>query len=436
MNKAKSNSPIAFFPPGSLLSNTAFLNLWAAQMLTQVGVRLFDFVLAIQIYRQTGSNASVSYLILSYSLPAFLFSSLAGVLVDKWRKKIALVTVNFLRFVLVLAFIPFHQGLFPILLFAFLLSTVSQFFVPIEAVLLPRIVSKKNLMTAISFFTLTLYSSAVFGFMGAGPLIKSVGDKGAFVFISLMFLTATLMSVFLPIERKSKLLDFNFLKGNTLKDSILMLRNGLQIILSRDVVKTAIVLLGFSQVIVAMFMSLTPGLSAKVLRLTPEDASVYLIGPAALGMVMGAVLLSRLGTFLSKRVLVRTGLIGSILVFLLLSLLPEVDYLPFEQDVLIMERSLSLVATFGIILALFAGLFNSFITISCNTLLQEYVSYKNRGKVFGFLQTIIAIAGALPIIVSGISADKFGITNVYKYLSVIILLVLFFSYRFLNEKWG
>lgn len=436
MKKDKGTSNISLFPSGSLLSNTAFLNLWFAQMLTQVGVRLFDFVLAIQIYRQTGSNASVAYLILSYSLPAFLFSSLAGILIDKWRKKIALVTVNFLRFVLVLAFIPFHQGLFPILLFAFLLSTVSQFFLPIEAVLLPRIVSKKNLMTANSFFTLTLYSSAVFGFMGAGPLIKSVGDRGAFIFISLMFLTATIMSLLLPIERKRKLLDFNFLKEGTLSGSISMLRHGLKIILSRVEVKTTIVLLGFSQIMVSMFMSLTPGLSTKVLRLAPEDASVYLIGPAALGMVIGAVLISRIGAFLSKKSLIRIGLFGSVLVFLFLSLLPEVDYLPFEQDVLIMERSFSLIVAFGIVLSMFAGFFNSFITITCNTVLQEFVSYKNRGKVFGFLQTIIALAGALPIVISGIFADMFGITNVYKYLSVIILVVLFFSYRFLNEKWS
>ncbi|NCT55884.1 MFS transporter [bacterium] len=434
--KKDSTFSLDLFPGDTLLSNTGFLNLWFAQILTQVGVKLFDFVLAIQIYKQTGSNASVSYLILAYGLPAVLFSSWAGVLIDRWRKKTTLVFISLLRFSLILLFIPLHSNFFFILLFAFLLSLVSQFFIPLEAVLIPRLVEKKHLITANSFFTLTLYSSAVVGFMGAGPLLKSVGDLGSFVFIASLFLVAGFLGLLLPLSSNKKVSIFSSRHKNLFIDKPWnSIKQGLKIVSKDPALKLGILLMGVSQIMVAMFMSLTPGLTTRVLGLVPEDASVYLIGPAAFGMVLGAALISRIGGFLTRKRLVKIGLLGSSLTFLGFSLLPEVRYFSIEEHLTLLNYSVTLIVGIGIALSVLAGFFNSFVSISCNTSLQSRVSFKNRGKVFGFLQSIVAVSGALPILLSGILADRVGVTNVFGYLSLLIIIVFISTYKLLNIQW-
>lgn len=427
---------LSFFPENSLLSNIPFLNLWLVQFITQVGVRLFDFVLAIQIYRYTGSNASVSYLILAYSLPALLFSSLAGVLVDKWRKKTTIILINFLRFAIVIVFVPFYKSFALILIFAFTLSLVSQFFVPIQAVLIPKLVKKSHLVTANSLFTLTLYTSAIFGFMGAGPLIKSVGDSGSFVFIAILFLTAMLLSLILPKERKKKELNTkNTFSTISFKSPYTSLVRGFKVLQNYNDLKIIMFILVFSQVMVSVYMVLTPGFVTRVMQLQPEDASVYLIGPSALGMVFGAALMSNNGNSKNKLQFVKIGLIGSFFTFLFLSLLPEVSYLPWSYSLNVMYPSLRLIITLAIMLSISAGFFNSFISISCTTMVQQLVSYKNRGKMFGFLQAMVAFAGLVPILLSGIFADLIGVTSVFYYLALIILVVFIYYIKFINLRW-
>jgi|GEM_PF-613158 len=435
-----------FFKGDSTFANLQFLNLLAAQALTQVGVRLFDFVLAIQIFNVTGSNASVSYLILSYGLPALLFSSIAGVLVDRWNKKGTLILINLLRGIVVVTFIVATKSFLIILFFAFLLSLITQFFVPIEGSLIPMIVKRRNLLSANSVFTLTLYSSSVLGFMGAGPLIKTLGDRGAYIFVAGVFFIATLLVVFLPNKDKKQLFGF-FKKSNhinvfTIADQI---KEGLKIVKSSKYIKKSIIFMGMSQVIVGMFMALMPGFAVSILGLSAEDSSLLLIGPASIGMVVGAVIIAKFGNGHSKSKIVSLGVFMSFVSFLLMSFLPEFNRnhmldsfdftFPINKGFMPVDVRSGIVLS-AIALTFITGMFNSFIVIPSTTLLQEKTSSKNRGKIYGFLQTVITAGGALPILFAGIFADFFGISYVLRIISIIILIMFIFSlsYNARNNK--
>ena len=59
--------------------NRSFLLLWLAQASTQIGGNMVIFGLTVIISKATGSTTAVSALILTFLVPAVLFSAVAGV---------------------------------------------------------------------------------------------------------------------------------------------------------------------------------------------------------------------------------------------------------------------------------------------------------------------------------------------------------------------
>src|SRR3990172_5772192 len=66
-----------------VLRNRRFLALWLAQVASQIGGNMVLFGLTVLVSARTNSNSAVSLLILSFLVPAVVFSALAGVYVDR-----------------------------------------------------------------------------------------------------------------------------------------------------------------------------------------------------------------------------------------------------------------------------------------------------------------------------------------------------------------
>ncbi|MFO0210219.1 MAG: arabinose efflux permease, partial [Pseudanabaena sp.] len=92
----------------SVLRNPNFLSLWSGQVFSQIADKIF-LVLVIAIvstqFQHEGETISgwVSAVMVAFTIPAILFGSIAGVYVDRWKKKTVLVSSNILRGVLVLS---------------------------------------------------------------------------------------------------------------------------------------------------------------------------------------------------------------------------------------------------------------------------------------------------------------------------------------------
>ena len=81
----------------AVLKNRPFLFLWLAQAFTQIGGNMVIFGLTIIIADTTSSTTAVSALILTFLIPAVLFSALAGVFVDRLDRRLVLIITNVLR---------------------------------------------------------------------------------------------------------------------------------------------------------------------------------------------------------------------------------------------------------------------------------------------------------------------------------------------------
>ena len=81
----------------AVFKNRSFLFLWLAQAFTQIGGNMVIFGLTIIIAGSTNSTTAVSALILTFLVPAVLFSALAGVFIDRLDKRLVLIVTNVLR---------------------------------------------------------------------------------------------------------------------------------------------------------------------------------------------------------------------------------------------------------------------------------------------------------------------------------------------------
>src|SRR6476620_383452 len=89
----------------SLLRNRNFLLLWMAQILSQTAQQMINYALIIQVSTLTNSSTAVSGIIVAFTIPAILFSAIAGVFVERNSKKTMLVLTNVARGVMVLAYL-------------------------------------------------------------------------------------------------------------------------------------------------------------------------------------------------------------------------------------------------------------------------------------------------------------------------------------------
>jgi MFS family permease len=76
-----------------------------------------------------------------------------------------------------------------------------------------------------------------------------------------------------------------------------------------------------------------------------------------------------------------------------------------------------------IVLAFLIGIANAFVFVSANTVLQEKTTDEVRGKIYGFLNSIVGILSLLPIILAGGLADLVGVGVVITGIGLGLLLL-------------
>ena len=173
-----------------VLSNKQFLTLWSGQIFSQLADKVYLVMMIAIVTNQfqlpnQPISKWVSPIMIAFTIPAVLFGSLAGVYVDRWRKKPVLVISNLLRGILVLTLPPLllvSQGQtiltavplgFALMLgVTFAVSTFTQFFAPAEQAVIPLIVKDKDLLAANSLYTTTMMALLIVGFAIGEPFVR------------------------------------------------------------------------------------------------------------------------------------------------------------------------------------------------------------------------------------------------------------------------
>ncbi len=410
---------------GSILKNTAFMSLWWSQVLSQLADRIIFVVFVAYItHLYGGDERFTSYLYVAFTIPAILLTAVAGVFVDRWPRRLTLVVINVMRGLLVFALPQMAKaGLVYLYVLAFLLSSITQFFVPAESATIPTIVPKSQLLSANSLFTTTMMASVIVGFALGDPLIEWFGLEQVHWALSLLFMGAGLCLFGLRIDTNVALPErVDPTKPRTMRESVdrfkSELKEGFAYIREHSAVWHAMAKLAllFSAVVAMCILSIT--FSKNFLYVDASVASrkfAYIVASSGIGMAFGAMLVSTALkrvpaplTVYSGMLLLTFGLVG-------MAFVPQCfTDLASSFATLTMPNGLAPLAltdrmAWTYFASIVMGVGAALVAIPLQAFLHDCIPEAIRGKVLGVQFTLLSTSSTLPALIAGLSAHFMGV---------------------------
>jgi MFS family permease len=377
--------------PVPILRDPAFARLWFIQAATQVGGNMALYALTILVFDATRSSSAVSALVMSFLVPTVLLSAAGGVLVDRLDARWALIVPNVIRTLLTAGLVVVGANIGLLLVLNLGISLTSLILTPAEAAMIPRIVRKPDLETAMGVFNLTLQASFAVGFAFLGPLLVTIAGPTAVLGVVTVFYAAATVATFWLPSAPPAVIEPGVAR-RALAEPIRQLREGLAAISGNREVSRPLIHLAASASLVGVIGVLGPDLAVS-LGLDPADLIVIVL-PLGLGVVGGVGGLRWLGGGLTRRRAGETGLIALGLLAIGISAagpLGRAVGLPVIPPV--------------VVLAFFAGAAYAVTSVSAQTALFENMPAAIRGRIFGVLGSIISAASLVPILIAGPVAD-------------------------------
>lgn len=428
-----------------VLKNRSFLLLWLAQLLSQMIFNAANYGIIALVTVVTHSTTLVGLAIVSFTLPAVPFSLLAGVFVDYLDKRMVLWVSNILR-ALAMGFMVFVLLVNPhtvvwLFFLAFAISLISQFFTPAEASSIPLLVSKQDLVSALSLFNITLTIAQALGFLVLGGLVTSLFPPfdialGAihlhvisfdilFAIVAVGYLICTLLILAIPardLRGQSERPEMSALWGKqawkTVKEGVketwIYVGKDKQLLLALlQVSAVSVVLLAIGE--------LAGPFVVIVLRL-PVQFLPIIFAPAGIGLVLGGVFMPKLTHWFGIN---RTIAIGSISTAVGLILIPVGRF--------VLERlalpAVGILIFVGVV-TFCIGVALDMVNIPAQTQMQEHAPEEERGRIFSF-QSMLYNAGSIPVLLFlGVIADTLGVETVLFLLAAGVLLFRLWAFRY------
>jgi MFS family permease len=387
--------------------------------------------LALIIDAAYHSSSAVGALLLSFLIPAIIFSAIAGVFVDRVDKRHMLVVTNIIRGFLFLAVVFVNNNLLMLYLLMVLVSTVTTFFGPAEASMIPFLVPRKQLLAANGLFTLTQNVAFALGFAILGPfLIALASAQLLIIIVAALYFVAAVFCWTLPSSLPAGANSVT--PGQTVADAERAVHSmlgqfieGIKYIKDHHNVGWSLSYLGITGALVGILGTLGPGFASKTMGLGEKDFALIVL-PLGLGIVMGILVLNSYGRYLPRRRTIEAGLIAlGILLALLACAGPISNFLEDRATSAGVAEASRLVSLLSLVIAIafLVGAAYVIVAISAQTQLQEELPEDVRGRVFGVLNMLVSVASLAPIIVVAPVADLVGREPVILAAGVSVLLV-------------
>jgi MFS family permease len=402
------------------LTDRPFLFLWIGEIFTQIPTHLFNFFLILHVFKLTNSSTAVSGVVLSFTLPAIIFGSIAGVYVDRWDKKKVLIITNILRALLLIILLFFINNLIIIYIISLAVSMLVQFFIPAETPMIPLVVRQKNLLSANALFGMAIFASILVAYVLSGPLLIFFKPAGSILVLSFMLLIGAVFISFIDVKK-----IIRHKNGEIKPNFVTDVKHTLSLVRRTREIARSLFLLSLSQILVLIIATIAPGYAKQILNIPIEDFPILFATPASLGMVVGAIILVNYFHSHPKERVISIGIFLSGLAMLFLPYGSKVVSRDFVQNLnLVLPHLLQInILHIMIVLAFLIGIANAFVFVSANTVLQEKTTDEVRGKIYGFLNSIVGILSLLPIILAGGLADLVGVGVVITGIGLGLLLL-------------
>lgn len=345
---------------------------------------------------------------MSFLIPSFLSSILAGVLVDRMGKKWVLFFSNLVRALIVFFLFFFEKNISFMYLFIGLLALTTQFFMPAESSIIPRIVPSKKLIVANAYFSITIYLTLILGFLISPILFKMAGYRALF-FVFILYVVSAIVVYFVNLKEPIFYTNFKqpvhhlFVKFKS--NFGFILRNFFQNKNINSNVSHVIVI----QVVLFVMISLAPGFADKILKIPVEDLSFLIVFPTAIGFLIASIIISRLKK-INESMFINTSfwLLG--IIFACIFFLSQ-----FQSRVIVNDLNFISLIIFGF--------FSGVVIIISYSRLQRNTNAEGNAGYFGILNALVNLASIIPVLLSGFLSDFFGADKIMGLISVVFFIL-------------
>jgi MFS family permease len=185
-----------------LRGNRNYRYTWIGQVVSEVGDHFNNIAVFSLAVAATRSGMVITLIFLARAIPAMLAGPLAGVVLDRFDRKRAMIASDLIRGIVAAGFIftANHPNPRVLYLLSALLMLASPFFTAGRASILPSIATREELHAANSLTQTTQWTTLTLGALLAGSSVAAFGYRWAFFFNSLSFFISALCisRLFLP----------------------------------------------------------------------------------------------------------------------------------------------------------------------------------------------------------------------------------------------
>ena len=410
-----------------ILKNQQFRRLWYAQFVSGVGDWLvIGFLMPLVTTLSGGSSFAVAGILIAKIIPALIFSSLTGVLVDRLDRRKVMIAADLVRAALALVLVT-TNSLWVIYLVVVVMETASLFFWPARNALIPYLVADEDITAANGLAYTTQQASMLIGLTAATAILAGF-EAGVHALIAANVpVVGSFVGLFAPAllgPRAGVVLDvFTFLFSAAVVFTIKVAARPTQMaegerafdvsLIGKDVVESfrfladhkelrgllvtiglailgggAIIPVGFSYVKNNLIGALPFADRVQLLQELTATPATFMLVFMALGMVVGALVVPRLEHAIKLQLLFAGSVAGFGLAMLGFA---SVNYYWLAG-----------------IFAIIAGACIATVTVAGNSYVVRTTDDALRGRVFTALESVIKVSLLLSMIVMAPLADFIG----------------------------
>ncbi len=273
-----------------------FTIVWLGQLVSVLASSMSSFGLSIWMFQKTGSATAMSAMQVSFILPFMLITPVAGVMVDRFNRKLMMMVSDLACVLATIGILVFQAAgilqSWHLYAACILMGLGNAFQWPAYSAAITTMIPKEKYGRANGMMSLIESGPAVFSPMLASALLPVIGLTGILSFDVVTFFLAIGALLLVHIPQPEKTLEGQAGEGSFLKETLF----GFKYIFERPslrlylvVVLTVNVALGFSQPVTAP-MILSRSNQSTVVYGAVETA-------AAVGSVIGGLIMSAWGGF-------------------------------------------------------------------------------------------------------------------------------------------
>lgn len=378
------------------LSNFILFSL--GKFVSLFGTFIYAFAIGLYVLKYTGSGLSFAATLISSTLPMVIVSPFAGVLADRFNKKILVVFMDLFNGILMIGIYllssAYGLNLIMIYISTFIMSSFMTIFdISIEAAK-PNMISENRIMRINSISKVIDSMATVLGPMVGGILFAVVDIKVFILFNGLSFVFSGISEAFIDFEFNLKETKEEKVELSFVSD----INEGFRYMMEKHDIVNLFVIFIFVNFSIALSISVPlPFIINNVLSLGAKYFGI-IQSAFPFGLIIGAIFVKKVNELFSyNRLLSLMNWILAICIAMI-----GLPVMPLS----IIKSPVVLLIYYCIVMSI-VGIAISFIDIPLLFILQNSISDEYRGRVLSLFMSVVKIISPIAFVLSGFLINTF-----------------------------